>query len=558
MVMKKILILGMMVLAAAAAAENTHVWTQNAATVPPTGTCGTKPTVNGTLANAKPPGIEECVAMFNGLVSSLELDKMTPSDLSFNITKGVNTISEADCNDKKILDQAKECYVKAFVINNSDRDWKNTDHTAPVSKAQGAAIPCTSSGIATLDYEACNDFATHAAVADVAQNVAGQVQKMDYQLKSSDAAAKAAQSTSATAGLTSQQTSLQQQQDIVNQQAIMESGKLALLWNDFKKMPTIDEVLAKCDLIKTDNRLHISKESCKQIVQNNQTFFLQNQKAKDAMKTMLIAIGGKAATDLLMADMLGKQADQVGSAIAAVNGFAPIAPALPGSTNLMTNFCQANPSDAQCLTGGLNRTFDAAAGNVIDFGVGGAGTIYSPGTAVNPLADATVAPSGTTAKGDPVGSMGTNSTALNQPGGLMNTSSAAQLDNKPGTGGGGGGGGGAPGGGSGGGGGAGPAAGGAGGVQSAIAGRAPSYGGGGGSLSMMGGFGINKPSGKVADSGNPFGKMFDKAGPKADGTMNFRGPASVGNQKDNLFEMITKRYNNVASDKRLNEYELGK
>jgi hypothetical protein len=70
---------------------------------------------------------------------------------------------------------------------------------------------------------------------------------------------------------------------------------------------------------------------------------------------------------------------------------------------------------------------------------------------------------------------------------------------------------------------------------------------------MMGGFGINKSGSKTTDSGNPFGKMFDK-GPKTD--MNFRTPASaVGAKNDNLFEMISKRYNNVSSDKRLMEYE---
>ncbi len=72
---------------------------------------------------------------------------------------------------------------------------------------------------------------------------------------------------------------------------------------------------------------------------------------------------------------------------------------------------------------------------------------------------------------------------------------------------------------------------------------------------MMGGFGINKPGAKTADNGNPFGKLFDKGGAKGGGSMAFRNPASVGSKSDNLFNIITNRYNSVSTDKRLIEYE---
>jgi hypothetical protein len=57
---------------------------------------------------------------------------------------------------------------------------------------------------------------------------------------------------------------------------------------------------------------------------------------------------------------------------------------------------------------------------------------------------------------------------------------------------------------------------------------------------------------------NPFGKLFGKDNGKGD--VNFRGLASqkVGGKNDNLFDMISKRYESVNADKRLMEYELKK
>ena len=75
---------------------------------------------------------------------------------------------------------------------------------------------------------------------------------------------------------------------------------------------------------------------------------------------------------------------------------------------------------------------------------------------------------------------------------------------------------------------------------------------------MMGGYGMK---GKTAakDDANPFGKLFNKDG--RSGAIDFgRSPASqkVGSKNDNLFEMISKRYTTVNTDKRLIEYEIMK
>ncbi|MBY0415766.1 MAG: hypothetical protein K2Q18_16450, partial [Bdellovibrionales bacterium] len=98
------------------------------------------------------------------------------------------------------------------------------------------------------------------------------------------------------------------------------------------------------------------------------------------------------------------------------------------------------------------------------------------------------------------------------------------------------------------------------GAAAAIAsGKTPTYQGGSGSISVVGGLGIkgNRGEGKAED--NPFGKLFGKDN-KNGGDLNFRDPASskVGDKKDNLFEMISKRYTSVNADKRLLEYELAK
>jgi hypothetical protein len=98
-----------------------------------------------------------------------------------------------------------------------------------------------------------------------------------------------------------------------------------------------------------------------------------------------------------------------------------------------------------------------------------------------------------------------------------------------------------------------------GGVAAAVQGKTPTYGGGSGSISVMGGFGINKKKADAADGENPFGKMFGKDAPKGSGVVNFRDIASkVGGKGDNIFDMISKRYTSVAADKRLLEYELAK
>jgi hypothetical protein len=163
------------------------------------------------------------------------------------------------------------------------------------------------------------------------------------------------------------------------------------------------------------------------------------------------------------------------------------------------------------------------------------------------------------AKKDVVASIGSAITDATHEGGLADRIAAAEV--KPGSDPSGGGGSGSGSGGGGGGLGSGGSPGGApaAGGSSLAPIKGLSYTGGGGSLSMMGGHGLNKGKSSTKDDANPFGKLF-KDGNKT-GVVDYgRNPASqrLGSKSDNLFDMISKRYNNVNSEKLLIEYEMAK
>jgi hypothetical protein len=170
----------------------------------------------------------------------------------------------------------------------------------------------------------------------------------------------------------------------------------------------------------------------------------------------------------MMAALMAKRVGSINDTIAKVDAFKPIDPTMPTGDNLQTTFCQTNPGDPKCLTGGLDRTFDAMGDNVISFGDGGTGVAYS---ATKPTTDpgAAAIAAGATDKTSitPVGSI---ISGAQQNSGLVDPFGAATITKgtAPTAGGGGGGG---SGGGSGGGGGATPGAQPQGGVSAAIQGK---------------------------------------------------------------------------------------
>ena len=350
------------------------------------------------------------------------------------------------------------------------------------------------------------------------------------------------------------------QQEMMNQRTAVEASKLAYAYTLYTEMPRTSEVADKCKGFVGRSITGIDEtatlDQCTRAVGTGKGFaLLMNPQALETMRSKLVQIATATGSNMLLASLLGKRAEDVNSAIAKIDEFKPVDPYTTTQAEAQSTFCKQNPGLAQCLTAGLERTFDTMNDNVITFGDGATGTSYG---AVG--ADATTASGGitdTTAR-KTVGPVGSIIAAAAQDN-SMEKSDAAKVTSS-GTGASGGGGGGSGGGASGGGGGgAPPAAGSPGGVTAAIQGKTPTYGGGTGSLSVMGGFGINKKKGDAKDDGNPFGKLFGKDNPK-DGLVNFRDIASqkVGTKGDNLFDMISKRYSSVNADKRLLEYELAK
>lgn len=456
------------------------------------------------------------------------------------------------------LAQAGICDGVAFLISAFGREWTNPEH-AKTDTVKGGTPPitCQGAGVATVDYDACVKFVQDGDFMEVAQTAIAQGQ--DLYLKDKTISAQMEASTSkesATAGLKAMGTSLKGQQDIMNQRAALDTGKLALLVNYYNEIPTYDDLAAKCIKYKSIAAPEYA-ESCNTVVSKQQMFgILMNQTAKEKMRAKLAKVGIDVASKVIMSNMLGKRLNDVNNAITQVDAFKPIDPLAPAADDAQSTYCQQNPGDAKCLTGGLERTFDAMDPNVISFGEGGTGASFSNN---NPFVDpsaGTVASSSNPVSKNSIGSVGSVINSAHQNGGLESTAGRATVSK--GSAPAGGGGGGAGGGGSGGGGSGGGAPGGQaqGGTSAAIQGRTPSYGGGSGTLSMMGGLGINKSKSTAKDDGNPFGKLFNKDGNKS-GTVNFanRTPASVGTKGDNLFDMISKRYTTVSSDKRLIEYE---
>ncbi len=486
---------------------------------------------------------------------------------------------------KSAQESARRCEALGFLIRTYGRSWNNSEQTeevgsssssgavgakttqsangsaASVSIGGAASIKCVSKGIETLDYDACKKFQVQLDLMDGIQQVGYGAQELIYKDKMMDSQMKYAnEQNTATGALKAQGESLKDQESMYQQRTAVDAVKLGALFTIYNDFPKTDDIKKKCasaGSIVVESIGPITEADCKAAATAGQTAFAvtMNQQQIEAMRSRLIGIATSAGSNLLLANLLGKRADDVDNAIAKIDAFKPADPFTTSEADAQTTFCRMNPGVASCLTGDLERTFDTMNDNVITFGDGATGTSY--GTNTN--ADGSVISSGLadSTTRSAVGPVGSVIAAAAQDNSIEKSDAAKVNTSGTGSSGGGGSGGGSAGGGGGGGGGAPAAA--AAGQAAAIAGRAPNYNGGGGSFSVMGGFGINKKKadGKVED--NPFGKLFGKEGTKG-GEVNFRDIASqkVGGKGDNLFDMISKRYGSVNADKRLLEYELKK
>jgi hypothetical protein len=483
------------------------------------------------------------------------------------------------CIDEK-KEEARECESVAFVISHFDRDWDDEEQikgsktestarapTGATGQAQVtnnySSIKCSSVGVETVDYQACRKFQTQLELIEGVQQVSYGAQELVYQGKMADASIKhSTDENTATGALKATADSLKMQQNMYQQRTAVDATKLAYLYSIYDDMPRSSDVADKCNFIsQKSNDVQglgtISPDYCKKAVRGTSGFaVLMNQAAIDAMKSKLITIATSAGSNAILSNLLGKRADDANNAIAKIEAFKPIDPFVVTEDEAITTFCKQNPGLPQCLTAGLDQTFDNIGDNVITFGEGGTGTNYGGTAAIsdsgNPLSGDT--PTGNTT----VDSMGNIIASANRDNSIEGSKAATVTSGGVGGPASGGGGGGSASAGSGSGGA--PATGAAtGGVTAAVAGKAPKYEGGAGSISVVGGFGINRAKGEGKADENPFGKLFGKDG-KPSGVVNFREIASqkLGGKTDNIFDMISKRYTTVNADKRLLEYELTK
>lgn len=110
----------------------------------------------------------------------------------------------------------------------------------------------------------------------------------------------------------------------------------------------------------------------------------QNQSQIDAMRSKLITIATSAGSNAILANLLGKRADDVKDAIAKIDDFKPTDPTLITEEDALTTYCKLNPGVEKCLTQDLSRTFDTLNDNIITFGEGGTGTNYGNSNGIMP------------------------------------------------------------------------------------------------------------------------------------------------------------------------------
>lgn len=540
--------------------------------------------------------LRHCEALSRGHIAKLYNNGSRSSN--FDWEPYLNRSCCKKVKDKKQIDQAEfgkcmkaaekeasSCEAIAFLINAYDRDWNNQEHissdnvsgggngaaamannknaSAATVMAGASSIKCKSMGIETLDYDACKKFQVQLDLIEGVQQVGYATQQLVYQDKILDSQTKYTnEQNAATGALKAQGESYSMQKDMYNQRTAVDATKLAYLYSIYNEMPTYEDMQSKCGTFSSVKpqglKQPMTKEICTAAAKTGGGGFAttMNQSQRDAMKSKLIAIATSAGSNAILANLMGKRADDINKAIAKIDAYKPIDPFTVSEDEAMTTFCKQNPGLPQCLTGGLERTFDTMGENVITFGDGGTGTSY--GSLNNSTDNNANGESGDSSTRNSVAPVGGIIAAANKDNSIEDSSAAKVTQG--GTGSSGGGGGGVGGGGAGGGGGGGtPQAPQQGGVAAAVQGKTPTYGGGDGSISLMGGFGINKKKGDEKEGDNPFSKMFGKDAPKGTGVVNFRDIASkVGGKGDNLFDMISKRYSAVSSDKRLIEYELTK
>lgn len=478
-------------------------------------------------------------------------------------------------NRKKYSNLVSDCIAIGYVLNQHNRKWDSTQRDkvekqstqmqngqmATGTSVAGSNISCTSHGIETVDYEPCKKFVDAYTAAEAATQMVHAGQSVMLQGKLMDVEADMIKDqNSATGALKAQAKGMKEQANIYAQRAALDASKLGILYNLYEAIPKAKDLEEECsDYDKHNKGLYIpgvtlSSARCKEAVRTSSRFaLLQNQAALDAMKAQLMTAAVSTANNAILSKLTNDRAKEAKRAIADIEDFKPTDPFKIATEEEKTTLCEKDPSSSSCTDIGLDANYDAVSDNTIVFGSTGSGSSYTGGNASeNEIANGS---DGTSSSGGSVPTIGSVIAEVDKSG-SVESSAAGTVSSKAN--------GGSASGGGGSGGGAGslggqtPQKAAEGGVAQAVASKVAGYSGGDG-FSVTGGLGIKgKKSGEKSEE-NPFGKLFGKDGAKAS-DVNFRDIAStkVGAKGDNIFEMISKRYGAVSSEKRLVEYELAR
>lgn len=279
-----------------------------------------------------------------------------------------------------------------------------------------------------------------------------------------------------------------------------------------------------------------------------------NQKAQDATKVAAVEAGVELVSNVAKAAILDKQADRIRNAINGINVYKPGDDLGYGDLELLQSECQTSPELQKCIDAGFGRDQEFYGNGIIING--GVGQATGAGTQ-NQDADSFGKDGATLGQNGQALSAGTGASFIdgeNKGSGILDSSYAATVkENKAANAGGGGGGGG--------GGASAPSSdpnaglGQEGGVTEGRGlGSGASYTGTGNSAYFGGGNLV----GKKEKVDNPFDSLIGKGAKSND--LKFRGPATgeIGNKGKSIFQTISERYQDMASKKRLVEYEVVK
>lgn len=291
-------------------------------------------------------------------------------------------------------------------------------------------------------------------------------------------------------------------------------------------------------------------ELCSSAVNDNNHFFL-NHEAIDALNQQAMQAGLEAMANAAKGALAHKQAGYIDDAIKDVEEYEPPEFPIAEVPESTVSECLVDPEAEGCVApptpgseGFRGQDFSATFGgsaNLGDLAAGRSNADEDDGTGASSTTDRNLIP-------ETFG--GIESTAATDNSFADGAARAGSIKTGQAAGGGGGGGGGGA-----------ASLGGGGGGPRGPASKKP----GSGSKAIkvktrgsgLGGFGGGR--GAIArrkkKSANPFSKLLGKKGKSGNKTLNFRGPAQIGNKKGSLFQMISNRYSDVQEKKRLLKYE---